>query len=102
MNNIPDVLKIKNNGYKLLLENDKVRVMEIRLEPGQKSPMHNHPDEHVVYVNNDAKFRLSFPDGKSSEFELKAGQAFFMESGPHETENVGRSKGHNIVIELKK
>jgi quercetin dioxygenase-like cupin family protein len=102
MANIPDVLKIQNNGYKLLMENDKVRVMEVRLEPGQKSPMHNHPDDHVVYVNNDARFKLSFPDGKRSEFELKAGQALWLEAGPHETENVGKTRGHNIVIELKK
>jgi len=102
MANIPDVLKIQNNGYKLLMENEKVRVMEIRLEPGQKSPMHNHPDNHVVYVNSDARFKLSFPDGKSSEFELKAGQTLWLEAGPHETENVGNTRGHNIVIELKK
>lgn len=102
MNNFPDVLKIRNNGYKLLLENERVRVMEILLDPGQKSPMHNHPDDHVVYVNSDAKFRLSFPDGKSTEIDLKAGQTVWMEAGPHETENVGKTKGHNIVIELKR
>jgi quercetin dioxygenase-like cupin family protein len=102
MANIPDVLRIQNNGYKLLMENEKVRVMEVRLEPGQKSPMHNHPDDHVVYVNSDAKFKLSFPDGKSAEFELKAGQALWLEAGPHETENIGKTRGHNIVIELKK
>jgi quercetin dioxygenase-like cupin family protein len=84
------------------MENEKVRVMEVRLEPGQKSPMHNHPDDHVVYVNSDAKFKLSFPDGKSAEFELKAGQALWLEAGPHETENIGKTRGHNIVIELKK
>jgi quercetin dioxygenase-like cupin family protein len=102
MANIPDVLRIQNNGYKLLMENEKVRVMEIRLDPGQKSPMHNHPDNHVVYVNSDARFKLSFPDGKSSEIDLKAGQALWLEAGPHETENVGKTRGHNIVIELKK
>ncbi len=102
MANIPDVLKVENSGYNLLMENEKVRVMEMRLEPGQKSPMHNHPSDHVVYVFKDAKLKLSFPDGKSAEFELKAGQVLWIEAGPHETENIGATEGHNLVTELKK
>jgi predicted metal-dependent enzyme (double-stranded beta helix superfamily) len=76
MANIPDVLKLTNSGYNLLMENEKVRVMEMQLKPGQKSPMHNHPNDHVVYVFKDAKFKLSSPDEKSAEFELKAGTGF--------------------------
>jgi beta-alanine degradation protein BauB len=84
------------------MENEKVRVMEVQLKPGQKSPMHNHPSDHVVYVKNDAKFKLSFPDGKSTEINLKAGKALWLEAGPYETENIGATNGHNLVIELKK
>ena len=101
MKNIPDVLKVTKSGYNLLMENEKVRVMEMRLKPGQKSPMHNHPHDHVVYVFEDAKFKLSFPDGNSAEFDLKAGQVLWIEAGPHETENIGSAEGHNLVIEIK-
>ena len=100
--NAPDVLKSAANAYKLLLENERVRVMDIRLKPGEKAPMHHHPDDHVVYVMNPAKFRLTFADGKSNEFDLNAGQAIWMEAGSHATENVGRSEGHNLVVEIKK
>jgi len=85
MTDIPDVLEVAKSGYKLLLENEKVRVMEMKLKPGEKSHMHNHPSDHVVYVFNNAKFKLSFPDGNSNEFELKAGQALWIEAGPHQT-----------------
>jgi quercetin dioxygenase-like cupin family protein len=102
MTNITDVLEVTNSGYNLLMENEKVRVMEMRLKPGQKSPMHNHPNDHVVYVFKDAKFKLSFPDGNSAEFELNEGQALWIEAGPHETENIGSTEGHNLVIETKK
>ena len=102
MDNIPDVLAAAANAYGLLLENNRVRVMEIRLNPGQKAPMHNHPNDHVIYVENDARFKLSFPDGKSSVFELKAGQTLWLEAGSHETENVGTTEARNIVIELKR
>jgi quercetin dioxygenase-like cupin family protein len=102
MTDVPDVLKVTASGYNRLMENEKVRVMEMRLKPGQKSPMHNHPSDHVVYVFKDAKFKLSFPDGNSAEFELKAGQTLWIEAGPHETENIGSTDGHNLVIETKK
>ena len=101
MTNIPDVLKVNNSGYDLLMENDKVRVMQMQLDPGQTSPMHNHPHDHVVYVLKDAKFKLSFPDGKSNEFQLNEGKALWLEAGSHKTENIGSTKGHNLVIEIK-
>jgi len=101
MTDIPDVLEVAKSGYKLLLENKKVRVMEIRLKPGEKSPMHNHPNDHVVYVVKDAKFKLNFPDGKSDKFDLKTGQVLWIEAGPHQTENIGSTDGYCIVIETK-
>jgi quercetin dioxygenase-like cupin family protein len=102
MEQIADVLKAAANAYSLLLENERVRVLDIRLKPGEKAPMHNHPGDHVVYVMKDAKFKLTFPDGKSGEFDLKAGQTIWMEAGSHATENIGASEGHNLVVELKK
>ena len=101
MTKFQDVLKVENSGYNLLMENEKVRVMEMRLDPGQTSPMHNHPNDHVVYVFNKAVFKLSFPDGKSNEFKLTKGKALWIEAGPHETQNIGQTHGHNLIIEIK-
>ena len=61
MSNILDVLEVPNSGYNLIMENEKVRVMEMKLKHGEKSLMHNHPNDHVVYVFNNANFKLSFP-----------------------------------------
>ena len=102
MEKILDVLKVAANAYKLLMENEKVRVLDIRLKPGEKAPMHNHPSSHVVYVMNNAKFKLTFPDGKTGEFDLKSGEALWMEAGSHATENIGTTDGHNLVVEIKK
>ena len=101
MGNIPDVLELSNSRYKLLLENKKVRVMEIRLKPREKSPMHNHPNDHVIYVVKDAEFKLSFPNGKTNEFDLKEGQVLWIEAGSHETGNIGTTDGLCIVVETK-
>lgn len=102
MEHIPDALKAAPKAYKLLMENERVRVLDIRLTPGQKAPMHNHPNDHVIYVINGAKVRLTSSDGKKNEFDLKAGQTIWMEAGSHEAENIGSTVGHNLAIELKK
>ncbi len=102
MAKIPDVLVAASNAYKLLLENDRVRVLEIRLKPGQKAPMHDHPNDHVVYILNDLSLKLTSADGKSGVNDLKAGQTLWLDAGAHEAENVGKTEMHNIVIEVKK
>jgi quercetin dioxygenase-like cupin family protein len=94
-------MEAASNAYKVLVENDRVRVMEIVLNPGETAPMHNHPNGHIVYIVNDAKFKLEFPDGKSTEIDLKGGNAIMMDAGPHETTNVGATVGRNLVVELK-
>ena len=39
-----DAPSVAPNLYKVLFENDKVRVLETRYGPGVKSEMHSHPD----------------------------------------------------------
>lgn len=101
MKSIPDVLDVSDSGYTLLFENDRLRVMEMQLKPGQVSPMHNHPNDHMVYILNDAKLRLNLPDGESAEYDLKSGKILWIEAGSHETMNIGNSVARNIVTELK-
>lgn len=100
MSTIPDPLVAAPHVYKLLMENDRVRVFDVQFKPGDKAAMHIHPD-HVAYALTDAKLRLSFPDGNSAEVDVKGGQAFWIEAGPHETENIGGTHAHNVVVELK-
>lgn len=101
MESIPDVLDVANSGYTLLFENERLRVMKMQLKPGQVSPMHNHPNDHMVYILNDAKLKLYLPDGDSAEYKLKSGKILWIEAGSHETENIGSSVASNIVTEVK-
>lgn len=101
MAQFPDAHRAAPDVYRLILENDRVRVFDVQFKPGQKAAMHSHPD-HVVYVLNDAALRLTLPDGKSTDINLKAGQAMWIGAGPHATENVGRAHSHNLVVELKR
>ncbi len=95
-----DPTRVAADVYKLILENDRVRVFDVRFTPGQRAEMHGHPD-HVIYVISDYTLNLMMPDGTSQEVPLKAGQAFWMKAGPHAAENIGKTEGHALVVELK-
>ena len=85
---------------KILLENDRVRVQEHFLKPGDKIAMHSHPDK-VIYAINDWKVRETFPDGTTRIVEGKAGTAKWGKATQHAVENIGTTDVRNIVIELK-
>ncbi len=95
-----DPAKVASNVYKLAMENDRVRVFDVKFKPGDKAVMHGHPD-HVVFVLEGGTNRLTFPDGKSRDFDLQAGQALWIDAGQHETVNVGKSNVRLLVLELK-
>jgi quercetin dioxygenase-like cupin family protein len=88
--------------HKVLLENDQLRMLDVREQPGQKIAMHSHPPNTVYYLT-DCKFRLTGPDGKSQIVEPKAGTAIFRPGETkHAVENLGTSECHLVQTELKK
>ena len=95
-----DPAMVAGDVYKLVLENERVRVFDVQFKPGQKAEMHGHPD-HVIYVISDYTLDLTLPDGSTQAIPLKAGQTFFMAAGPHAAVNVGNTAGHALVVELK-
>ena len=95
-----DPAMVASDVYKLVMENERVRVFDVQFQPGQKTVMHGHPS-HVIYVLSDYTLNLSLPDGSSQVVPLKAGQAIWMGPGQHAAENIGKSAGHALVVELK-
>jgi beta-alanine degradation protein BauB len=96
----PDPAKAAADVYNLVMENERVRVFEVRFEPGQETVMHGHPD-HIVYVLADYTLNLMLPDGSSKEVPLKTGQTMWIGAGPHAARNIGNTVGRALVIELK-
>ena len=95
-----DAVKLAPESYKVVLENDRVRVLEYRIKPGMKNAMHSHPD-FLLYALVPEKFKLSFPDGNTIDSEAKAGEILFYEAETHSYENVGSTEAHGFLIELK-
>ncbi len=95
-----DPAKVTPAASKVRLENDRVRVMEVEMAPGEKIASHSHPD-HVVYLLTDAKMKETFADGKGGEKGGKKGEALWYAAVTHAVENVGQSALRGIVVELK-
>jgi beta-alanine degradation protein BauB len=95
-----DVMKVASDTHKVLLENANVRVLDVRLKPGEKIVMHSHPAS-VVYFLTDATFKFTFPDGKTQEAEVKAGTAIWRDAVTHAVDNVGTTEAHFVQTELK-
>lgn len=95
-----DAVKVAPHAYKVVLENDRVRVLESRMKPGETTEMHSHPDL-VACALSAAKFKFTLPDGQSMVIELNAGDAVFVGAVDHSTENIGSNDGHVLLVELK-
>lgn len=95
-----DPVKTDPDKYFLRFENDRVRVLDYRDKPGDKTNMHHHPD-FVLYAIAPFKRRLTFPDGKTLERELKAGDVIYMPAQDHIGENIGDTETHVVIFELK-
>lgn len=96
-----DPMKAAHNVYKkVLLENDKVRVMEVVFAPGVTAPMHSHPN-HSVYVVAGGKIEITEKGKKAASMDIKAGTAIYMPAVTHMAKNTGKTTLKLIVTEMK-
>ncbi len=98
------VMKTSKEEYgvsKSLLENERVKIYELHLTPGQKTEMHSHP-EYVSYLLTDAKLRIEYANGTSEDRDYKSGQAAYRQKQKHTIENMGDKDVRIVITELKK
>jgi len=86
-----DLAKLSPQDVKVLLENDRVRVLEVRHQPGVKEPMHSHP-AYISYFLDATKVKVTSPDGKTVVRDRKAGEIQFSEPVTHALENIGTTE----------
>lgn len=96
-----DMVKVAPKNCKVLLENDRVRVVRVVLKPGEKIETHSHPAS-ISYFFTAGKAKFTSADGKTEERDSKAGQAVWRDPETHSAENTGTTEARILVIELKK
>jgi quercetin dioxygenase-like cupin family protein len=86
--------------YKVVFENDRVRVLEYTDSPGDRTTPHAHPDS-VMYTLSSFQRRLYAGDGQTRDVELAAGTTAWLPAQTHAGHNIGDSQTHVIFVELK-
>ena len=95
-----DPTQVDSKHYKVVFENDQVRVLRITYGPNEKSVMHEHPAGVAVFLT-DQRVKMTLPDGKSEELSGKAGDTFWAEGGTHLPANLENKPMELILVEMK-
>lgn len=95
-----DPVQVSPSNYRTLLENERVRVLEMDLGAGQKDVTHSHPDETVYFVRG-SKVKIHLPDGQAVEADIPDGHVMWHEAWTHTVENVGSADLKAIIVESK-
>lgn len=95
-----DPVQVSPDKYTVVFENEHVRLLEYRDDPGDSSVMHEHPD-HLVYSMSSWEREFSQPDGTTKKAQAKAGDAFWAPVGKHSGKNIGSTSTHALIFELK-
>ena len=75
--------------YRVEFEDEHVRVLRVRLEPGREVMAHDHPDAVLVYFTADLHGRMP------------PAEAQWQPAGVHEPENAARTWFEAVLVELK-
>ena len=85
--------------YQVIFENDRVRVLEYRDRPGDKTRPHQHQDT-VMYTLSSFQRRLHASPGVR-DVVMDAGCAHWLSAQTHAGENIGSTLTHVLFVELK-
>lgn len=89
-------------GTKLVLENERVKVWEFTLAPGETFPEHTHDLDYFFYVIEGSTLEVTRRDRKDT-VSLEAGGVYFRVKGDtHSATNAGPTRYHEVLVELKR
>ncbi len=88
-------------GTSLLFENERTRVWEVLLEPGERLAMHRHDVPYVVITIEGATCLLIAEDGSETTVTLQPGDWEYKLPEVHELRNIGTTRFRNRFIEFK-
>ena len=95
-------------GTRVLVDNDRVRIWQLELEPGERSATHRHELDYVlVQIDGDRIAAVPEPDTAGAyrdyiEADVAPGKTRYIARGGVETAvNIGRRRYLEILIELK-
>jgi quercetin dioxygenase-like cupin family protein len=97
---MPDPISTDPDKYSVVFENDQVRVLEYRDEPGGRTSPHDHPDSVMITLSGFDR-RLVGADGQSRDVTLEPAEVRWLDAQSHSGENIGETSTHVVFVELK-
>ena len=94
-----DPVETNPDHYSVVFENDRVRVLEYRDRPGERTTPHEHPDS-VMHTLSAFRRRLHSGDAHR-DVEMPAGHTGWLPAQQHAGENIGDTPTHVLFVELK-
>lgn len=98
---VPDAIEAAADIHSVLLENERVRVLEYRIKPGEKAEMHSHPDNVIYHLKGTFTASSTPPEGDAREFDVEPGMCLWSPASAHTFENTNGDEGVGLIIELK-
>ncbi len=92
-------------GTSVWFENDRIRVWEILLQPGERGPFHAHTTNYFWTVVEGSRGLQRFADGTYAVRDYQVGETKYLEHGPdsvliHDLENIGKTPLRFVTVEL--
>jgi hypothetical protein len=85
---------------KVLLDNEKFRVTEVRFKPGEGGPPRER-QPRVVRALSDGTMERTYTDGKTEKVEWKTGQVRYLPKDNFGNRNIGKTDVVLYVVEPK-
>ena len=95
-----DAVQTDGDKYKAIFENECVRVLDYKDQPGEATHQHRHP-AFVLYALMPFKRSLALPDGKVLQRQFKEGDVMWSDAQTHIGTNTGDTPTHVLLIEMK-
>jgi hypothetical protein len=92
-------------GTEVWFENDRIRVWEILLQPGERGPFHAHTTNYFWTVVEGSRGLQRFADGTYAIRDYVVGETKYLEHTPetaliHDLENIGDTPLRFVTVEL--
>lgn len=88
-------------GHKLIFENERVKVWEFTLQPGEEIGAHQHDHDYFFYPIEGGTLEVTRPSGVTRA-TLEEGKIYYRTKGDtHGAKNVSVKRYHEILVELK-
>ena len=91
-------------GTELLFENDRIRVWDMTLQPGQESPLHRHDGDYVFVYVTPSRITAFRQGQEPVTTDYEDGYVQYTEVGPgivHKIRNDAREVHRQILVEFK-